>query len=154
MGMSSKGHESANALSSSGDADDLSGALAVLLKNFVRARQTSVTEEHIQVILSARRGREKLFGYNLFSDYAWDVVLELYAAKFSNGTRSSNELARSIGVPESVIKRWMKVLVDAELIAPQSDERGAEPVKFGLTNDGAAKIDKLTRQYVSALLAV
>lgn len=112
-----------------------------------------ITEDHVRSVLSARRGRESIFGWNLFSDPAWDVLLELYAAQFANRTASASELASVIGAPRSVIARWITTLVDAGLVAPAAERTENEPT-VTLTDNGAAKMARLMHQWSSAFFAI
>jgi len=112
-----------------------------------------ITEDHVRSVLHVRRGRESIFGRNLFSDPAWDVLLELYAAQFANRTASDSELASVIGAPRSVIARWITTLVEAGLVAPTA-ERTENELTVTLTENGAAKMARLMRQWSSAFFAI
>jgi len=112
-----------------------------------------ITEDHVQSLLSVRRGREALFGPHLFSDPAWDVILELYAAKLANRRMSPSELARAVGAPSSVIARWIEALADAGVLTSDRIQDETEgPVR--LTDEGAAKVAQLVDQWASAFLAI
>lgn len=112
-----------------------------------------ITEEHVRSVLHVRRARESILGWNLFSDPAWDVLLELYAAQFANRTASASELASVIGAPRSVIARWITTLVDAGLVAPAGEQTENEST-VTLTENGAAKMARLMRQWSSAFFAI
>lgn len=112
-----------------------------------------VTEDHMQSLINARRGRERLFGRHLFSDPAWDVIIELYAAMLGKRRMSAADLARSIGVPESVIARWIAALVEARVVLTVEDPNETETT-VELTEEGAAKMAQLTDQWSSAFLTI
>ena len=112
-----------------------------------------ITEDHVRSVLRVRRGRESILGWDLFSDPAWDVLLELYAAQFANRTASASELASVIGAPRSVIARWITTLVDAGLVAPAGERIENEPT-VALTENGAAKMARLMHQWSSAFFAI
>lgn len=112
-----------------------------------------ITEDHIHSVLSVRRAREAIFGQHLFSDPAWDMILELYAAKLGRRTMPISELARAINAPESVVLRWLVALRQAGIVAgPEHQESGSIAVE--LTADGAAKFAQLVDQWGSAFLAI
>lgn len=67
-------------------------------------------------ILMLRRGREEVFGKNLFSDPAWDILLEVYAAQLGQRTLSTVDLAAEIGLPESTVTRWVDVLAENGIV--------------------------------------
>jgi DNA-binding transcriptional ArsR family regulator len=113
----------------------------------------SITEDHVRSVLIVRRGREAIFGQNLFSDPAWDVMLELYAARFAGGGRTASELARAIGGSRSVITRWIAALADAGLVETRGNGIEAEPTVV-FTDDAAAKMARLVSQWSSAFFAI
>jgi DNA-binding transcriptional ArsR family regulator len=124
--------------------------LQALLPNNPRIR---TTEDHMQSLISARRGRERLFGRHLFSDPAWDVIIELYAAMLGKRRMSAADLARAIGAPEPVIGRWIAALVEAGIVATAGDQDGTN-ARVELTEDGAAKMAQLTDQWTSAFVTI
>lgn len=112
-----------------------------------------ITEDHIQSVISARRGRERLFGRHLFSDPAWDVIMELYAAMLGKRRMSAADLAKAIGAPESVIERWIAALVDAGIVSTIGDAKEASSI-VELTEEGAAKMAQLTDHWTSAFVTI
>lgn len=114
----------------------------------------NIAEDHVLSLVSARRGRDALFGAHLFSDPAWDVILELYAARLGDRQVSVSGLARLIGAPKSVTARWIAVLVDAGIVSygGSSKETGGATVE--LTEDGATKMTQLADQWRSAFVSI
>jgi hypothetical protein len=76
----------------------------------------TLTEDHIQSVLSVRRARARIFGENLFSDPAWDMILELYAANLSGRSLPLRELAVTTETPVSTTARWASILEEIGLI--------------------------------------
>lgn len=111
-----------------------------------------ISEDHLQSVLTVRRGREALFGRHLFSDPAWDVILELYAARLAKRRMSASDLARAIGAPASVIERWISTLIEARVVRSDPDE--TQELTIMLTEDGAAKMERLVNQWTSAFFAI
>ena len=112
-----------------------------------------ITEDHMQSLISARRGRERLFGRHLFSDPAWDVIIELYAAMLGKRRMSAADLAKAIGAPESVIARWVAALVDAGIVSTIGDAKEPDST-VELTEEGAAKMAQLTDHWTSAFVTI
>ena len=110
-----------------------------------------IGDDHVQSVLSLRRGREALFGKRLFSDPAWDVILHLYAQRLAHRTTSTLELSRAIGVPESVVARWLVVLAQSGIVAVDGARSGRHAV-VRLSEEGAMKIGQLLEQWGSAFL--
>lgn len=114
----------------------------------------SIAEDHVLSLISARRGRDTLFGAHLFSDPAWDVILELYAARLGARQVSVSGLARVIGTPKSVIARWIAVLVGAGIVSYGGSSKEAGGATVELTEDGAAKMAQLADQWRSAFVSI
>ena len=101
-------------------------------------------------ILMLRRGREEVFGKNLFSDPAWDILLELYAAHLGRRTISITELAAEIGLPQSTVSRWVDVLAENGIVDAPCTPREA----INLTDCGTAGMERLAGHWSSAFLSI
>jgi len=66
--------------------------------------------------LMARRLREEVIGSELFSDPAWDILLDLYTALARGARVKSSSVSGIAGVPPSTGRRWVSKLVDLGLI--------------------------------------
>lgn len=74
-----------------------------------------VTEDQVRSILRIRRDRSRIFGDGLFSDPAWDILLELLAARLGNRKLRLSELDAI--APRSVLARWIAQLEEKGLVA-------------------------------------
>lgn len=117
-------------------------------------RPVQMTEDHVHSLLNARRGREVLFGRELFSDPAWDLILELYAAKLGNGRMSAPQLARSIGVSETIAYRWIAALVEAGIVFWNEKLSDSTETTLELSNEAGEKMDHLAKQWSSAFISI
>ncbi|WP_054107800.1 MarR family winged helix-turn-helix transcriptional regulator [Novosphingobium sp. AAP83] len=94
-----------------------------------RANETSVTEPHprlVRQILRQRRMRAHFFDESLFSDPAWDMLLELTAARAEGTPISVTSLCIASGVPSTTALRWIGLMTEAglfERVADKSDRR-------------------------------
>jgi DNA-binding MarR family transcriptional regulator len=113
-----------------------------------------MTEDHIQSILIARRGREDIFGRELFSEPAWDILLELYAAKMAGRRVSVSELATTIGTPPTTAVRWITALTARGLVESETDPQEPTRLWMNLTADGALKMERLANQWGSAFVSI
>lgn len=77
--------------------------------------QVGLTEDQVKSILDIRRERSAIFGEGLFSDPAWDILLELLAARLGRRKTTLSSLNRI--APKSVIGRWVALLEERGLIA-------------------------------------
>ena len=127
--------------------------LKALLSRTARS-SVELTEEHILLILAVRRGREAVFGRDLFTDPAWDVLLELYAAKLAGRRMTAHDLAAAIDVPRSTTGRWIEALADRGLVVFESNALGPTRVSVSLSAEGAFKMKRLADQWGSAFTSV
>lgn len=127
------------------------------LKGLLRRRRlrrpARITEDHILSILLARRGREAVLGSYLFSEPAWDILLELYAAELGARSMSVSDLARAIDTPESTTARWIDELEGRGLVEYGKAEESARPPVF-LSDHGAANMKSLIGHWGAAFLSI
>lgn len=74
-------------------------------------------------IFMARRLRDKAFAPGLFSDPAWDILLDLYAARAHGQRVQIMSLSPMSGLPPSTARRWAKKLIELGLAEREKDER-------------------------------
>jgi len=118
------------------------------------APSVSLSEDHIRSVLAARRARNSILGEGLFSDPAWDILLELYAAKLGHRRTSTEELARASGTPLSTTNRWITALERHGLARYERDQREGACVRISLTPEGASRMERLANQWGSASVSV
>ena len=97
-----------------------------------------MTEDQIGSILQIRRRRSEVFGEGLFSDPAWDILLELFAARLANRRLELSDLA-SIA-PKSTLARWVAVLEERGLVACDLDALCPDRFWIALSGQCAAKM--------------
>lgn len=117
-------------------------------------RPQKLTEDHVLSILFLRRARRTVFGEDLFSDPAWDILLELYAAKLGRRRLSLSELARAIETPPSTTGRWIAALEDRRLISSAIDPANPSRIEIKLTTEGASKMQHLADHWGSAFVSI
>ena len=89
-----------------------------------------------------RRARASYFPDALFADPAWDILLDLMAARLEGRTVSVSSLCIASAVPPTTALRWIKTLTDDNFL-----ERSADPV------DGRRIFVHLTDRAVAAMEA-
>lgn len=82
-----------------------------------------VTEKDIRAILRHRRNRGRFFEGEIFADPAWDMLLDLYAARLGQRRISVGSLCEAAAVPATTALRWITMLQNKGLI-----ERSADPM--------------------------
>lgn len=116
-------------------------------------RPLSLTEDHILSVLLVRRARSDILGQRLFSDPAWDILLELYAAKLGDRQMSLEDVARAIETPQSTTKRWVAALEERVLVQSKIDS-AAKVHLISLTEEGADKLGRLADHWGSAFVSI
>lgn len=95
-----------------------------------------VTEHDIRSMLKLRRGRDKFFESELFADPAWDILLELYAARLGQQKISVGSLCAGAAVPGTTALRWIGQLEGKGLIERSADPMDGRRVYLSLSNAG------------------
>lgn len=98
-------------------------------------------------LLRARAARKEFFKADLFSDPAWDMLLELYTAEVEQRRISISGLADATGVPGTTSLRWIAALQKQGLISREADPFDGRRVFVTLTPGGLHAI----RSYLDSL---
>ena len=101
-----------------------------------------------------RRARRAVLGENLFSDPAWDILLELYAAHLGGRGVLQSEFAQRIQIPGSTTARWVAALKERGLVQSETDATDVDQATLYLTNEGAARMEKLAGQWASVFISI
>ena len=105
----------------------------------IRAQaERPVTAVLVRSILRARRLREAAVGPGLFTDAAWDMLLDLLAARLEGAKVTVGDLRLATQVPQTTALRWIKVLETRNLVIRSSDPDDLRRVHVALTEDAAA----------------
>lgn len=100
-------------------------------------------EQRISSIVRLRRARTDVFGAGLFDDLAWDILLQLYAARLGNRKMRLADLGDI--APTSTLARWTAVLEERELVSCGLDALRPCDMWIELSNAGEAKMARLFR---------
>ena len=92
----------------------------------------------VRRVIRRRQDRHKHFPANLFADPAWDMLLDLAAAKAERKRVSITSLCLASGVPMTTALRWLSVLADKKLIERKEDPADGRRVFVELTDDAFA----------------
>jgi len=88
-------------------------------------------------IIRDRQARGQHFARSLFADPAWDMLLDLTAARVERRRVSISSLCLASGVPSTTALRWIRMLEDARLIEREVDV-GDRRRSFVVLTDTAA----------------
>ncbi|MDQ8757929.1 winged helix DNA-binding protein [Sphingosinicella sp. LHD-64] len=95
---------------------------------------------HIRAIIRARRLRDQFFRNDLFADPAWDMLLDLMAARIEKGRVAVSSLCIAAAVPPTTALRWIKALTDRGLFVRSADPLDGRRVYIELSDEAARSV--------------
>lgn len=101
----------------------------------------------VRSAIKARRMRDQFFEAALFADPAWDMLLDLFAAKLEHARVSVSSLCIAAAVPPTTALRWISTLSEAGLIEREADPLDKRRAFIGLSDEAG----KGMRGYVAAV---
>ena len=96
----------------------------------------TVRAQQVRSVIKTRRLREHMFGADLFGDPAWDMLLDLYAARLEQKRVSVSSLQIASAVPSTTALRWMTRLEAKGLMIRHADPIDARRVFVALSDAG------------------
>ena len=108
----------------------------------------------IRAIIRARRLRDHFFRQELFADPAWDMLLDLMAARLEKQKVAVSSLCIAAAVPPTTALRWIKALCDQGIFVRLADPEDGRRVFIELAEASATAMEKYLKaaQRVSALI--
>lgn len=91
----------------------------------------------VRQIISQRQARRRFFDSELFSDPAWDMLLDLTAARGEGKPVSITSLCIASGVPATTALRWIKQMMECGLFERTEDASDKRRAFIGLSDKGA-----------------
>lgn len=101
----------------------------------------------VRSAIKARRMRDQFFESGLFADPAWDMLLDLFAARLEHARVSVSSLCIAAAVPPTTALRWITTLSEAGLIEREADPLDKRRAFIGLSEGASAGM----RSYVAAV---
>ena len=92
--------------------------------------------------LRSRRYRERIFPIELFGEGAWDILLDLYAAKVERKLVSVSSACFASGVPPTTAMRHISKLLKMGLISREDDDRDRRKTWLFLNEEAAQQIEQ------------
>lgn len=99
----------------------------------------------IRMIIRQRQERSRYFDGDLFADPAWDMLLDLAAARAEHRRVSVTSLSIASGVPPTTALRWIGLLIEAGLFERIEDETDRRRAFIVLSDRGADAIARYFR---------
>ena len=91
----------------------------------------------VRRIIRQRQLRRQFFGLDLFADPAWDMLLDLTAARAEHKRVSVTSLCIASGVPPTTALRWIAQMVDVGLFERIDDDTDRRRAFIALSDKGA-----------------
>ncbi len=99
----------------------------------------------IRSIIRVRRMRDHFFQSDLFADPAWDMLLDLMAARVERQRVAVSSLCIAAAVPPTTALRWIKSLCDQGLFVRVADPEDGRRVFIELSTETAARMEAYLR---------
>jgi hypothetical protein len=107
-------------------------------ERLVRATRPPLPDPRlVRKIIRQRQLRARFFDGDLFADPAWDMLLDLTAARVEHTRVSVTSLCIASGVPPTTALRWIGQMTDAGLLARVEDETDRRRAFITLTDKAA-----------------
>lgn len=121
-----------------GELDVPVGKLDEGTERLVRAARPPLPEPRlIRKIIRQRQLRARFFEGDLFADPAWDMLLDLTAARAEHVRVSVTSLCIASGVPPTTALRWIGQMTDSGLLQRVDDETDRRRAFITLTDKAA-----------------
>lgn len=101
---------------------------------------SEVSASFVRSILHGRRMRDRFFDSSLFADPAWDMLLDLTAARLEGKKVSVTSLGTAAAVPPTTALRWVSLLADQGILVRTADKDDARRVFIELADEAAARM--------------
>lgn len=105
----------------------------------------------VRRMIQQRQARAKFFDAELFADPAWDMLLDLTAAKGEKAQVSVTSLCIASGVPATTALRWIRQMSDAGLFERVEDEADRRRAFIALSDRAS---DAMARYFAEIQLPV
>ena len=92
----------------------------------------------VRTAIRGRRLREQFFQSELFADPAWDMLLDLMAARLEQRPVAVSSLCIAAAVPPTTALRWMKQLTDDGLFVRVADPSDGRRIFIELSDAAAS----------------
>ena len=105
----------------------------------------------VKGLIRARDQRTKFFPRSLFSEPAWEILLELYTAEVAQRRVSVSQLCVTAGLPATTGLRWLSTLEANRLVIRIADPLDARRSFVSLTSEGRQSMESFVDSLEDAL---
>jgi Winged helix DNA-binding domain len=118
----------------SAEARRIADALAELAAAADAEEPTPISAALVRRLIRLRRDRERHFPAEIFADPAWDMLLDLAAARLERVDVPVSSLCVAAAVPTTTALRWIRSLSEAGLLVRSTDPADARRAFIGLSD--------------------
>lgn len=98
-------------------------------------------------LIRQRRLREQFFPADLFADPAWDMLLDLYAARLERQAVSVSSLCIAAAVPATTALRWIKTLTDSGMFVREADALDGRRIFIAMSDKAFSAVERYFEAY-------
>jgi hypothetical protein len=102
---------------------------------------SKVDAETVRSLIRIRRLREQFFSRDLFADPAWDMLLDLMAARLEQSRVAVSSLCIAASVPATTALRWIRTLTEHGLFVRRQDPEDGRRVFIELSDRAAEALN-------------
>ncbi|MFK3888212.1 hypothetical protein [Sphingomonas sp. NPDC079357] len=122
-------------------------------RTFALAETTSdISATDVRNVLRARRLRDRFFGDGLFEDPAWDMLLDLFAARLEGTRVSVSSLCIAAAVAPTTALRWISKLTAARLLVRAPDPQDGRRAFVTLSHEAGDAMHRYVTTLAEARL--
>lgn len=96
----------------------------------------------VRAIIRMRRLRDRFFDRDLFADPAWDMLLDLMAARIERVQVAVSSLCIAACVPPTTALRWIKAMTDSGLFDRIADPDDGRRIFIRLSDSAASHMNR------------
>lgn len=100
----------------------------------------TIRADDIRTMLRLRRQRDHLFAGELFADPAWDMMLDLMAARIERLKVAVSSLCIAAAVPPTTALRWIRTLTELGIFVRVADPTDGRRVFIELSDAAASAV--------------
>ena len=101
------------------------------------AGSEAIDADMVRALIRVRRLRDQFFPKDLFADPAWDMLLDLMAARLEQSRVAVSSLCIAASVPATTALRWIRTLTEHGLFVRRHDPEDGRRIFIELS-DGAS----------------
>lgn len=105
----------------SAEAQRIADALAHLAREAEGESEAQISAAMVRRLIRLRRDRDRHFPADLFGDPAWDMLLDLVAARMEGVDVAVSSLCVAAAVPTTTALRWVRSLSEAGIFVRRTD---------------------------------